>query len=174
MKHTLLTALPLALLLVALPLAAAAHADEGSFLSRFDGSWSGSGKVKRNAESSAWNVTCSVTGKPAPARMSMGGSCSGGVLVSRSIGANLVYNQNTGLYSGIYTGAKVGPAALSGRRSGDRVDLVITWPKPVNGDTKARMTIVNDGRGQLRIQVIDQVSPGGPSATLSDLTFRKS
>ncbi|MCX5497823.1 hypothetical protein OSH11_24200 [Kaistia dalseonensis] len=150
------------------------HADEAGFLNRFEGNWSGSGQVRRNAGSSPWNVKCSVTGNPSGSGMAMGGHCRGAIIVSRAIGANLVYDPGTRSYSGTYIGSKLGPAALNGRRNGDRVDLTITWPKPVNGDTKARMSITNDGRGRLRIQVLDEIRPGGPTRTMSDLTFRRS
>jgi hypothetical protein len=80
----------------------------------------------------------------------------GAIVVTREIGANVRYDAATGTYSGTYVGARVGPAAISGRRSGDRVNFTINWPKPVNGSTKAQMTIVNDGHGTLRIQVISR------------------
>ncbi|MEJ0096694.1 MAG: hypothetical protein WDM84_00090 [Bauldia sp.] len=48
--------------------------------------------------------------------------------------------------------------------------LAITWPKPVNGDTRARMTIVNSG-SSMRIVVDDNVTPGGPELATSDLVL---
>lgn len=151
-----------------------AFADETGFLSRFDGRWSGGGQVRRNAEASPWNVKCAVTGNLSSQGMEMDGRCSGAVIVSRQIGANLEYDPKTGVYTGTYIGSIYGPAALNGRRSGDQVNLTITWARPVNGDTKARMTIFNDGGGVLSIKVIDEIRPGGPAKTMSDLTFRKS
>ena len=65
-------------------------------------------------------------------------------------------------------------ARLYGKRSGDAVILTITWPKPVNGDTKATMTIRNDGNGRLAITVTDKVAPGGPNAQVTRLALNQS
>jgi len=150
-----------------------AFADEQGFLNRFTGDWSGSGAVRRNAESPVFNARCTVAGDHATNRMSIGGVCRGAIIVSRDISANVRYNAATGRYTGTYVGARAGPAAISGKRNGDRVNFTMVWPKPVNGSTKARMTIVNDGKGLLRIRVVSQPDPKGPTTTLSDLTFRK-
>ena len=48
--------------------------------------------------------------------------------------------------------------------------LTITWPKPVNGDRTATMTIRNDGSGQLGITVMDE-APGGGNAKVTDLAL---
>ena len=48
--------------------------------------------------------------------------------------------------------------------------LTITWPKPVNGDPTATMTIRNDGNGRLGITVTDEV-PGGGNAEVTDLAL---
>jgi hypothetical protein len=151
-----------------------ARADEQSFINRFDGNWSGGGQVRRNADSPVFNVTCTVAGDRAAIRMAIDGNCRGAIVVTREIGARVRYDAATGTYSGTYVGARVGPAAISGRRDGDRVIFTINWPKPVNGSTKAQMTIVNDGRGTLRIQVVSRPKTGGPATTLSNLVFSKS
>jgi len=151
-----------------------ARADGQDFLNRCDGTWSGRGQVRRNAQSPVFNVTCTVAGDRAAIRMAIDGNCRGAIVVTREIGAKIRYDATTGTYSGTYVGARVGPAAISGRRNGDRVNFTINWPKPVNGSTKAQMTIVNDGRGTLRIQVISRPTPGGPATTLSNLVFNKS
>jgi hypothetical protein len=152
----------------------AAKADEQDFLNRFDGTWSGGGQVRRNAQSPVWNVRCTVAGDRAAIRMAIDGRCRGAIVVTREIGARIRYDAATGLYSGTYVGARVGPAAISGRRAGDRVTFTILWPKPVNGSTRAQMTIDNDGRGTLKIQVISRPTEGGPATTLSNLVFSKS
>lgn len=153
---------------------AVAHADEQDFLNRFDGNWSGGGQVRRNAQSPIFNVTCTVAGDRAAIRMAIDGNCRGAIVVTREIGAKVRYDAATSTYSGTYVGARVGPAAIFGRRNGDRVNFTINWPKPVNGSTKAQMTIINDGNGTLRIQVISRPSPDGPATTLSNLVFNKS
>jgi hypothetical protein len=62
---------------------------------------------------------------------------------------------------------------LSGSRSGDAMRLTIDWPKPVNGDTRAEMTITNEGSGLLRITVRDNLFPGGPVQQTSELVLRQ-
>jgi hypothetical protein len=51
----------------------------------------------------------------------------------------------------------------------------MTWAKPINinGDTRAKMTIVNSGRGDLRI-VIDNIKSDGPIERASDLLLMQS
>jgi hypothetical protein len=95
------------------------EAAEDDFLGRFRGSWSGSGKVQREGNSQPRQVTCSVTGSPAENRISAQGNCRAAVIFSRQIGVDLAYDPRSGLYRGTYTGSRIGPARLSGTRSGD-------------------------------------------------------
>jgi hypothetical protein len=74
---------------------------------------------------------------------------------------DLTFDPTTGVYRGTYIGDRVGPAKVTGKRHGDAVDFVITWPKPVNGDTRADMKIENTGTGVLKITVTDNQVPGG-------------
>jgi hypothetical protein len=146
---------------------------ETIFLARFDGVWSGSGTVQKDAGSDPWNVACNAVGRLDNNHISIKGTCTAAVIVSRAIQADLTYNPASNTYSGVYIGAKSGPARLSGKRVGDRIDLTITWAAPINGDTKARMTIYNEGSGSLRIVVSDQVAPGGPLKATSTIRFRQ-
>ncbi|MBN9026837.1 MULTISPECIES: hypothetical protein [Kaistia] len=163
---------PIMLCLFAGP-ALSATGDEQSFQNRFAGSWTGGGPVRRNAESPIIDADCAVTGDHAPNRMSISGSCRGAVVFTRDISADVTFNPATGRYTGTYVGARAGPATIVGKRNGNRVNFTMTWPKPVNGSTRARMSILNDGQGMLRIQVVSQPQANGPATTLSDLTFRK-
>jgi len=140
----------------------AAHAAETDFLNRFRGSWSGQGTVQREGLSQPRQVACSVTGFADQNRVSVQGNCRAAVIFSRQIRADLTYDPASATYRGTYTGSRIGPARLTGARSGDAVNLRIEWPRPVNGDTQAAMAIRNDGRGTLRISVADNLSPGGP------------
>lgn len=167
-------ALGLSLVLATGTAAIAARGDvaaEAGFLGRFTSVWNGTGKVRRTAESSPWTVNCAITQNHDGNRIALDGSCRAALLFTREIGAHLVFDPGTGLYTGTYVGAKVGPAALSGRRQGDTLVLTITWPKPVNGDTRAALTISNDGNGQMQILVRDQV--GSQTVTTTDIVFRK-
>lgn len=163
---------PIAFCLLAGP-ALSSTGDEQSFQNRFAGNWTGGGPVRRNAESPIIDASCAVTGDHAPNRMSISGSCRGAVVFTRDISADVTFNPATGRYSGTYVGARAGPAAIVGKRNGNRINFTMTWPKPVNGSTRARMSILNDGQGMLRIQVVSQPQPDGPATTLSDLTFRR-
>ena len=141
---------------------------ENSFLERFEGNWSGAGTVMKDAF--PVRVNCNAVGQPGTNRVVVQGNC-GIAIVSRRLMADLTFDPASGRYRGIYVGSKVGPARLSGRRRGNVIDLTITWPKPVNGDTKATMTVHNDGSGQMRISVADNLEPGGPIETTSDIVL---
>jgi hypothetical protein len=103
----------------------------------------------------------------------MSGRC-GALIFSKQIRAELAFDPSSGRYTGVYIGSSIGPASLSGTRRGDAVVLTITWPQPVNGDTKATMTIHNPGNGELAITVTDEVEPGGPTAAVTQLALNQS
>jgi hypothetical protein len=149
------------------------RAAENEFLERFKGSWSGLGRVQRNAETSPWQVNCTLVGSPSENRIVIEGGCRVAFLIQRQIGAHLTYDPRSGSYRGIYIGARVGPARLFGRRSGDSLDLGIACPRPVNGSLEARMVIRNEGSGLLRISIFGNLSPGGPVQQTSELVLRK-
>lgn len=167
------TAIASGAFLLAMMAAPGVRAEEAGFLDRFKGIWSGSGRIQRNAETSPWNVNCTMSGDRAPDRISIQGNCRAALILQRRIAADLSYDVRTGLYRGVYTGARVGPARLSGSRSGDAMRLTIDWPKPVNGDTRAEMTITNEGSGLLRIIMRDNLFPGGPVQQTSELVLRQ-
>jgi hypothetical protein len=150
---------------------APAHADESAFLARFEADWNGGGKVLRRADEKPWNVTCSMSQSQAANTIDIGGNCRAALVLSKAIGARLKVGAD-GIYRGTYVGAAEGTAQLVGKRSGDTLTLTITWPKPINGDTKATMIIRNPGNGTLQIKVLDKNGAGGPTVTTSDLTFR--
>jgi len=159
--------------IIAVSASAPSHAAEWEFLSRFEGSFSGGGTVQRNAQESPNQVTCTFTGQPSETGVTMNGKC-GAFIFSKQIRADLKYDPATGRYSGSYIGSSIGPAGLSGKRSGDAIVLTITWPQLVNGDTKATMTIRNSGNGQLGIIVTDQLSPGGERTDVTQLALNQS
>lgn len=154
-------------------LAGASQAAEWDFLSRFQGSFSGGGLVQRNAAEKPNQVSCTLTGQPSQTGVSMSGKC-GAFIFSRNIRADIRYDAASGRYTGVYEGSAIGPARLSGKRQGNAVVLQITWPKPVNGDTKATMTISNSGNGRLAITVTDRVAPGGPSTNVTQIALNQS
>jgi hypothetical protein len=143
---------------------------EAEYFGRFAGSFTGSGEVKRNARANANHVRCNLTGQPLADGVSISGAC-GAAIFSREVRADIRFDPASGVYTGTYIGSNAGPAKLWGRRRGDQVVLTITWPKPVNGDTKATMTIHNPGNGSLAITVVDAVHPGGPQAEVTRLAL---
>jgi hypothetical protein len=145
-------------------------APESDFFSRFAGTFSGSGEVKRNAGDSASQVRCTLTGRPSASGITMSGKC-GAFIFSKDIRADIRYDAASGLYAGTYVGSSIGAAKLRGQRRGDAVVLTITWPKPVNGDTRATMTIRNSGDGTLAITVTDDIRAGGPATEVTRLAL---
>jgi hypothetical protein len=145
----------------------AAQAGEGDYINRFSGTWAGTGTLIKAVP---LQVSCKASGAPAENRITIAGDCSLAI-ASVKIGADITYDPATGRYSGTYIGAKVGPAHVSGTRNGDVVNLAITWPKPVQGDTRASMIIENAGAGHLRIVINDNMTPGGPEQLSSDMSL---
>ena len=159
--------------LVTFALGAPSHAAEADFLQRFCGKWSGAGLVQRDAAEDPRRVRCTMQGAPSENGVSMQGTCRAAIIASRRVGADIRYDPDFGRYTGTYVGSVIGPARLSGKREGDAVNSTITWPKPVNGDTKAAMTIQNDGGGRLRILVSDEARPGGPRETVTEISLAR-
>lgn len=150
-----------------------ARAAEADFLERFRGDWSGSGKVQRDGGTPPRHVTCSIMGRPTDNRISAQGSCRAYLIFVRPVAIDVIYDPRSGAYHGTYTGARIGPARLSGTRSGDALNLRIEWPRPVNGDTQAAMVIQNDGHGILRMTISDNLTPGGPIVQTSEIILMR-
>jgi len=144
----------------------ALYASEGDYIGLFSGAWSGSGTVLNNAQ--PWQVNCRAMGQPAANHLLITGTCSV-FLISVAISADVTYDPASGRYTGTYVGGDMS-AQISGKRKGDTVDFTMTWARPIdgNGDTHARLTIVNSGTGNLRI-VIDNIKANGPDERSSDL-----
>jgi hypothetical protein len=138
---------------------APSFAGEENYIARFSGSWAGKGTAVIDAQPIP--VTCKVSGGSVGSnRISVSGGCNA-FIFGQPIAVDLTFDPATGVYRGTYIGDRVGPAKVTGKRHGNAVDFVITWPKPVNGDTRADMTIENAGSGVLRITVTDNQVPGG-------------
>jgi hypothetical protein len=156
-----------------LPTLAMAQSSEKSFLERFAARWTGGGTVVRDADRNPkrLNVSCSLGQSQGANRIDVNGTCRA-LIFTRPFGARLTYDPASGRYRGTYVGANSGPATLFGKRSGDSLNLTVTWNKPINGDRTARLTIRNDGR-QLAIRLTDKAGPGGPEVTTTDLSFAR-
>lgn len=162
------------LLAALLPLAVAGSARaDADYLKRFEGSYSGSGTVQREQDSSPRNVTCSVKGtNPTPNDIEIAGSCRAAVIVTRKIGASIRFDPASQRFAGTYTGASRGPAQLrNGRLQGSTLVFDLVYPQTVHGDRNAVMRITNNGNGQFTMQVTDQVD-GKPRQT-SNVTLSR-
>ncbi len=155
------------------PTLATAQSSEKSFLQRFNARWTGGGTVVRDADRNPkrLNVSCSLGQSQGENQIDVNGTCRA-LIFTRPFGAKLTYDPASGRYRGTYIGANSGPATLSGKRSGDALNLTVTWNKPINGDRTARLTIRNDGRN-LAIRLTDKAGPNGPEMTTTDLSFAR-
>lgn len=152
-----------------LPLAGQAREEEG-VLDRLAGSWSGTGTIQRNLEASPTKVSCKMTGDADAQGFDLKGACRAAIF-TRPVGASLRKHGNN--YVGSYVGSRIGPASLSGRPRGNSVDLAIVWPREVNGDRDATMTIRSLGPDQFRITVTDRSPATGRQVRTTDLTFNR-
>lgn len=123
MKRFLIAPLAFATMLAAAP---AAQAADAAFLRSLDGSWRGGGPVRMTPGSSPVNVTCSIASSASETSLSLDGSCTGMVVFSRRIGAELRFDGTS--YSGSYVGSPRGTASLAGNRSGRVIELALNWP----------------------------------------------
>jgi hypothetical protein len=151
---------------------AMAQSSDADYAQRFSGTFNGGGGVRTEASGSPWNAKCKINGTATATSVKLAGTCTAAVVVSRQIGADLTISPN-GTFSGTYTGSKIGPAKISGKRSGDTLRLNVTWPKEVNGDTRATMTIVNSGNGSFTFAVDDLDKPGGNTVRMTDIRLSK-
>jgi hypothetical protein len=164
-------ALLAALLLTAPTLATAA--DQGAFMDRFTGAWSGGGPYKRTARTPAVPIKCTLSGARDGSRIQVGGTCRAAIVIRRTIAMDVTYDPATDSYRGTYKGEMDGLAQLAGKRDGDTVAFEVTWPEMLNGDRSATMTIGSAGDGTMRLRMSDRTSADGPVEVMWDLTFRR-
>jgi hypothetical protein len=151
--------------------AGATHADEADFLRSFQGNFTGKGTVKVTTDAPAVNVFCRFDSDATSSSLSLDGSCRGLVVVTRAISADL--RSRGARYTGTYVGSRTGPAQLSGRRSGNAINLGIHWAKEVNGDRTAQMRVEKNGEDGMRLIVIDVDPKTGERVTTSRIDLRR-
>lgn len=151
-----------------LPLLAPSAAYPRDFFTDLSGKWSGSGQayLKRLGDVTAG---CSVFVSGAPRNAAMKGTCRF-LLFRQSLGLTLVKVASNRV-TGTYTGAKTGPAQLSGTVRGDKLILNVAWGAPVNGDRVAQMVITRTGEDSFEQTVIDKVE--GKIRTTSRFSFKR-
>lgn len=146
---------------------------EPQFLSRFEGSWTGTGHTRTNIPDSPRNVRCRLSEVGAQAGISLAGTCTAFGIFSREIGADIAYDSATSTYKGIYRGSRSGPSQLSGRRTGHALTLDVKWPRVINGDDRAVMILRNGGDGSFTLEVNDQVPATGELVTTTSIRFSR-
>jgi hypothetical protein len=143
-----------------------------ALVDRYAGSFSASGTVVEGPNANAHEVRCRFTASQQGATgLSLQGTCRAYLVISRSISANLSWDPRSGRVTGTYTGSRVGTAQLAGRQNGADFDLTITWPKPLYGDTTARMRVASLDSDRVRIVVMDNIGANGPLRATTDLTL---
>ena len=154
-----------------LSFSSAVGAQETEFLKSLAGKWSGKGMVKVRVNASPMTVSCKFASDATASSLSLDGNCTGMLVFSRVIGAHLTTNGVT--YSGSYIGAGTGTAGLTGKRSGNAIDLGIRWAKDVNGDREAQMKIEKIGATGMRLTTVDTDPKTGKSVLTSQIDLRR-
>ncbi|MGX5846798.1 hypothetical protein ACWGTO_06920 [Mesorhizobium sp. PL10] len=159
------------LIAVCLLSAPAAHADEAGFLSSLQGKFAGKGTVRIRTNSPVMNISCTFKSDTTDTSLSLDGTCRAMMIMTREIRADLTISGAT--YSGTYVGSKSGPAALSGSRTGDAINLDIRWAKIVNGDRDAQMIVEKIGADAMRLTVIDVDPKTGKTVVTSRIDLNR-
>ncbi len=149
--------------------AGGATANEAPFLKSLAGSWTGSGMMKRTTASSPINLNCSFQSKANGEALSMDGKCTGMLVFSRAVSAQLT--AKSGSYAGRYIGPSGRVSSLKGARRGDAFELAVTWSRIVNGDRVATMTIRRSGANALRIRTVDKDPASGKQVVTSEINL---
>ncbi|MDK1385646.1 hypothetical protein QN224_09530 [Sinorhizobium sp. 8-89] len=149
----------------------AAQADETAFLGSLEGQWAGDGMVKVRINRSPINVSCTFNSQASGPALSMKGTCRGLIVVSRAVGADLQFNGSS--YSGFYVGPSGRRAGLTGNRRGNAINLTIRWPREVNGDRSANLTLQKVGQNGMRLVTTDVDPRSGYSVVTSDINLRR-
>jgi hypothetical protein len=151
---------------------ARAMADD-AYLRRFAVAWRGGGTASLNLHLPDFRVRCKLAATSAPDSVRLVGPCRLSILpfLSQTIDTTLTYNAKTDSYSGTYSVSGGKPAILAGRQKGDMLDLDVTWPILINGHTKAKIAIVNDGQSHFTLKTVDPLGLNGTPMTTSDLSF---
>lgn len=123
------------------------------------GTWSGKGFVQADENARKIKVRCKIEGNQDATEAAFDGACRAMLIMKRDIGAQLTWDGTN--YTGTYKGADVGVAELSGERT-DPNQLVLTmkFPREVNGDAVATMTIDHGEPDAFTITTVDEMTSG--------------
>jgi hypothetical protein len=141
-------------------------------LDRYVGSFVGSGTILEGPNADSHRVRCHFTASRRGATgLSLRGTCRAYLVVSRSISVDLSWDPQSGRVAGTYTGSRVGKAQLTGRQMGEDLDLTVTWPKPLYGDTTANLRVNSVDADRFRIVVMDRIGVNGLVRATTELTL---
>jgi hypothetical protein len=161
--------------LLALPLAALALSatpeKETDFLQSLSGSWQGSGEVRLRPDTSTVSVRCSLNSRTIGGVLNLDGTCRAKVILSRRIGIDLRAKGPN--YTGSYVGSTRGAASLSGRRSGDTLNLQIKWPDRGSGPRVASMQLVSSRLGEMRVVTTERHPQTGARIVTANIGFSR-
>ncbi|MEM8551071.1 MAG: hypothetical protein AAGF45_01725 [Pseudomonadota bacterium] len=150
--------------------AAPSFADEPT-ATDITGDWSGKGFVQADENARKINVRCKIEGSQDETNVAFEGACRAMLVMKREIGARLVKEGDN--YTGTYKGSEVGIAELNGERSvPDQLVLTMTFPREVNGDAVATMTIDHGDPNVLTITTQDEME-SGVMVTTSQIVFER-
>ena len=169
LRHLSIVSLSAGLLLSAM--SASAQDTTGSlrdadFLQGFGGSFAGSGKLKRAADSSSRSLSCTFQGSGGGTRISLDGECSASIL-STSVKIETRFDKASGRYLGSYRDGVGTVATLSGTRRGDTLVLAFNeTAESVNPGPPGRLTIAQD-EGGLRLSLRSSQPDAGQNLDLA-------
>ena len=150
-------------------MAAPVQAQNAAALQDFNGSFSGSGTLKRATEASSRALNCTFTGSTTGSRLALRGRCSAGIL---STASNITVSATPGSQSvtGSYRDGTGTIADLTGSRRGNVLALAFNeTAASVNPGPPGRLTIAQSG-SQLSISLRSTRSNSGQNL---DLTLQK-
>ena len=120
-------------------------------------------------------MRCKLAPTRKPNSVRLTGRCRLSILpfLSNTIDTVLNFDPATDSYNGTYSVSGGKPAILIGHRTGDALDLDVTWPILVNGHYKAKIAIVRDDGEETcsRSRHVDPLGLHGTPMTTSDLRF---
>ena len=148
-----------------------AHAADAEFLNRSTAIGPAKAPSRSMPIPPPISVNCKFASDTTDSSMSLDGNCTGLVVMSRAIGANIKTDGKS--YKGTYIGSSTGPAGLSGKRSGNALNLGIRWAKDVNGDRSAKLRLEKVGDNGMRLTTIDTDPATGKSVVISDINLRR-
>ncbi|MEM9224512.1 MAG: hypothetical protein AAGB11_19225 [Pseudomonadota bacterium] len=164
MKKTV--GLAAAMIIVAAPVLA-----EEAPIANITGEWTGKGFVQKGEDSRKINVNCKIDGEQTGDEIEFGGDCRAMLVMKREIGAQLTREGD--IYTGTYKGSELGIADLEGSfENPDELVLQMRFPRKVNGDDLARMTIQTMNEDEFRITTVDMTEAGNEFTT-SEITFQR-